>query len=336
MTVRDRLASLGTALGDFNQGEFGKDFSMIEGVNPAEGYCAGVALDWTRRVLQSGSGRQAKFLHYASAKNALPSGVGTDTRQTRTLRRMATAFSGQGASYVTTTRKTELIALLTPLLTAPLVNYNSSPCVGVPSAAAKLLMERFDLQDNPFDLGYEPAGFVSRNRIQNWLNTITQGVDPQHSKLADGGREWGQYAKELDDKFSGSKKRKFGKIHVVTSSNQQTYGSPGAWRTELLANGFQTDCCTIVGVGAPGDEGHAVAVHLLGADYRFFDPNYGVYKYSLEGLRTALQHLFGAPFFTDDGLDADLPVYRRRTDSTKPKDTKPWTRMSYTIFAANS
>ena len=79
-----------------------------------------------------------------------------------------------------------------------------------------------------------------------------------------------------------------------------------------------------------------MAVHLLGADYRFFDPNYGVYKYSLEGLRTALRHLFGRLLSADNRLDADLPVYRRRTDSTKPKDTKPWTRMSYTIFAANS
>jgi hypothetical protein len=55
-----------------------------------------------------------------------------------------------------------------------------------------------------------------------------------------------------------------------------------------------------------------------------------------EKLGNALQHLFSSPFFPDDsGLDPDLPVYRRRDDATQPRDDKPWTRMSYTIFAAN-
>ena len=339
MTVRDRLASLGTSLGDFNQGEFGQNFSMIEGVNPADGYCAGVCLDWTRRVLQSGENRNAKFIHYASAKNTLPSGVGTDTRQTQTLRRMATAYSGQGASYVTTTRKTQLISLLTPLLTAPESTYNingqSVTGVAVPNATAKLFLAAWTPTPNPLNLQKEPAGVVARSKIQSWLTMVTQGADPQHSALADGGREWGQYSKELDDKFSTDKKRKFANIRVVTSSNQQTYGSPGVWRGELLANAFLDNCSTIIGVGAPGDTGHAVAVHLLGTDYRFFDPNYGVYKFSKESLANALQHLFGAPYFQDDGLDADLPVYRRRKNSSAAKDTKPWTRMSYTVFAEN-
>ena len=62
MGVRDRLASLGTDLGKFDQVDFGKAYSSIAGVNPAEGYCAGVCLDWTRRVLQSDAGRDARFL----------------------------------------------------------------------------------------------------------------------------------------------------------------------------------------------------------------------------------------------------------------------------------
>jgi hypothetical protein len=340
MTVRARLASLGESLGDFNQGEFGQDFSMIEGVNPSNGYCAGVCLDWTRRVLQSGSNRDAKFLTYSSTKNKLASGVGTDTRQTQTLRRMATAYSGQGASYVTTTRQAQLIALFTPLLTAPEKTYNISGAsvtgVPVPNATAKAYLEAWTPDPNPFNLQKEPAAVVSRSQIQTWLNAIKNAGDPQHKKLADGGREWGQYSKELDDRFSKDKKKKFANISVVTSSNQQTYGSPGTWRGELLANGFQANCCTIIGVGAPGATGHAVAVHQVGGDeYRFFDPNYGAYRYSKSALNLALQHLFAAPYFQDDELDADLPVYRRRTNPSAAKDTTPWTRMSYTIFRSN-
>ena len=178
MTVRDRLASLGTALGDFNQGEFGKDFSMIEGVNPAEGYCAGVALDWTRRVLQSGPGRQAKVLptvRQRARRMRSPPASAPYTRQTRTLRRMATAFSGQGASYVTTTRKTESDRTVDAAADGTTSQRTiRRPAWACPVQQRSCLWSGSTFTDNPFDLGYEPAGFVSRNRIQNWLNTIRQ------------------------------------------------------------------------------------------------------------------------------------------------------------------
>ena len=331
MGVRDQLASLGADLGTFNQGDFGSNYSSIAGVNPADGYCAGVCLDWTRRVLQSASSRDARFLNYS--KNPVGS-----AKQTQTLRRMATAYKGQGASYVTTTRQADLVAQLTALLSEADSDWtiDGHDFTGLPvsNGLAQLVNKRIVVTPNPFNLQKEPAAVVKREKVQGWLSFLAGGADPQHSKLADGGREWGQYASELDAQFSQDKKKKFANLFVVTSSNQQTYGSEGAWLGDLLANGFEANRCTIVGLGAPGDTGHAVAVHYVGGDYRFFDPNYGVFKYTKEKLKNALQHLFWTPFFEGTGLDADLPVYRRRTVATAPRDNKPWTRMSYTIFGA--
>lgn len=53
MSVRDELRECGgVPLGDgFSQDSF-RTHNVIEGANIANGYCAGVALDWIRRVLQ--------------------------------------------------------------------------------------------------------------------------------------------------------------------------------------------------------------------------------------------------------------------------------------------
>ena len=327
MTVRDRLALLGKALGNFNQREFRQGSTSVDGVDLTKGYCAGVCLDWTRRVLQSGPNRKETFLNYST------------TRQEQTLRRMAKAYDGQGATYVAATRKTQLVPLLTQLLTQPEKKYTfkgGTPTgIPVPYETAELLSEHFVIAPNTFDMDMVIAGVIKKSDIQSWLTAVQQNADPQHKKLAGGGREWGQYAKELDDKFQG-KKRKFGNIRVVTSSNDQTYGSEGVWHKEVTDNGLQAGCCTIIGLSAPGATGHAVAVHHVGTAYRFFDPNYGVYEYQMEGLKNALQHLFWTPYGkTDDGLDPLLPVYRRREKSTDPIDTKPWTQMGYTIFTSN-
>jgi hypothetical protein len=254
---------------------------------------------------------------------------------------MAAAYKGQGASYVTTTRKTDCLSKLTALLTEPDTEWNIDgkdvTGVAVPSDAAELIAKFIDFtENNPFNMEKEPAGVVPRTRIEKWKTIVNGMADAQHKRLADGGREWAQYSQELDDKFSKSKKKKFSNLSVVASSNQQTYGSPSTWLGELMAEAFREDCCTIVGVGAPGATGHAVAVHVLHGDYRFFDPNYGVFKYTKQALQSALQHLFWTPYFRgEEGEDTDLPVYRRR-DATNPRDENEWTRMSYTIFKANA
>ena len=333
MGVRERLASLGTDLGKFNQNAFRGDVVAFGDTDLKGGYCAGVCLDWTRRVLLSASDRDAKFLTYASPKQEIGG-----ARQEDTLRRMATAYKGQGASYVATTRKSEVLPKLKALLAEPEKGWNISgqvvQGVGVPNAVAKLVLELMTPNPNPLNLQKEPAGAVPKSTIQFWISFIEGINDPQHKRLADGGREWGQYSKELDQQFGGKKKR-FGDLNVVDSRNQQTYADPGVWLGVLMSKAFRHQCCTIIGAGAPKATGHAVAVHQIGQEYRFFDPNFGVFEYSKESLQNALQYLFWAPFWKgEEGEDTDLPVYRRRT-STSPRDPNEWSQMSYTIFTKN-
>lgn len=252
---------------------------------------------------------------------------------------MATAYQGQGASYVTTTFKTEAVLKLKALLSEPEKNWNVSgkiiKGVQVPNAVAKLVLRVMTPDPNPLDSSMEPAGWVPHTTIQFWIGFMEGLSDSQHKRLADGGREWGQYSKELDKEFSGKRKR-FGDLSVVGSSNQQTYGDPGVWVGVLMSRAFRHQCCTIIGAGAPKATGHAVAVHEIGEEYRFFDPNFGVFEYSKDNLRRALQYLFWAPLWKDEeGQDTDMPVYRRRTTSS-PRDPNEWSQMSYTIFTKNT
>jgi hypothetical protein len=331
MGVRDQLASLGEDLGNFNQGEFRGTTATVDGADLTKGYCAGVCLDWARRVLLSGSGRDARFLTYA--KQPLGS-----VRQVKAVKRMGTAYAGQGASYVATTQQANLTSQLTALLSVPEITGelpDGTIVSGVPvsNSLAELICNRITMTPNPFDLENEPAGWVPHEDISSWLVFIS-GPDPQHKKLASGGRGWGQYASQLDAAHTQGKKRKFRDLVVIGSRDQQTYGSEGVWMGILRSSAFQDSRCTIIGLGAPGEVGHAVAVHVVGGVYRFFDPNYGTFGYTEEKLKSALQYLFWAPLFEGEaGLDAaSKPVYRRRENANDPVDDSPWTQMSYTIF----
>lgn len=321
MGVRESLASLGTDRGQFNQSTFRGTVIQYGDTDLTGGYCAGVCLDWTRRVLLSASNRDAKYLTYSTPKGA------SETRHRDTLIRMAVAFEEQN-SYRPS--KPDVMDKLTALLSQPDSTYNIDgkvvSGVAIPGKTAELIAKFVDLtqNNNPFNMRKEPAGVVPRTRVEAWKNLIG------------GMKDWGQYAGELDTRLSHSKKKKFGNLSVVASSPQTVYSSPSVWLGELMSDGFRDNCCTIIGCGPPGDTGHAVAVHQIGADYRFFDPNYGVFDFSKKSLQCALQHLFWTPYFKNDpGLDADLPVYRRRDTQSEGRSEKEWTRMNYTMFKAN-
>src|SRR5262245_21239146 len=321
---RARLAGMGTDLGNFNQTDFRGKHDQIEGVELRGGYCAGICLDWTRRVLLSPPGRDSTYLTYSGPKNA----IGGPSREP-TLRRMATAYFGQTYNYVATTRKTEALRELKGLL-----NFKG-PMVQVSKAAAKAIQSVFDIEDpNPFNMTMEPAGVIERTVIEGWIRDLEGSEDPQHGPLALGGREWGQYSAELDQRYSTSKKKTFGRISVEASSNDQTYESPKVWIPELRSKGFRDNCCTIISVykptraDGPSINGHAVAVHQLSSDYLFFDPNYGVFKYPERALAAALVVLFLR------NPDTGLPVYGRKGTMTLTEE-EDWTQMSYTIFKKN-
>src|SRR6266513_942124 len=99
MSISDDLKKIGgqseqvkVQLGDdFNQTTF-KGTITVDGVDLTGGYCSGVVLDWARRVLQSASGRDEKYLSY-STPNA-------QERRGATVHRMAKAYEGHSKHYV--------------------------------------------------------------------------------------------------------------------------------------------------------------------------------------------------------------------------------------------
>ena len=91
MSVRDELKACGgVPLGDgFNQDSF-RTHDMIGGVDISNGYCAGVALDWTRRVLQPNNREGIARTGSAHLDYESPS-YGTEARKVSTVKRMAAA-----------------------------------------------------------------------------------------------------------------------------------------------------------------------------------------------------------------------------------------------------
>jgi len=188
------------------------------------------------------------------------------------------------------------------------------------------------MAETPVMSGPGPRTAPQRCGLRRW----PPGPDPQHKSSAAAGREWAQYAQTLDERFSNSKARKFGNLHVVVSIPRQNHASPGTWIVKLSREALVDNACTVVNVGTPTEDGHTVAVHRLGDDYRFFDPNYGVFRYDRTSLGRALLYLFhGSPFPDETCLDNELPVYQRRDDASQPRRTTAWTRMSCTTFKAN-
>jgi Yersinia/Haemophilus virulence surface antigen len=334
MGVRDLLTSIGTDRGKFEQMTFRGSKKQVDGISIDGGYCSGVCLDWTRRVLQSAEDRDEKFLTYSSAKYNVEGST-----QTKTLKRMVTAFAGHATSYVAPdkTLPMKLKPLLNLVEGTHTIDGKTAKGVPVPLELARGILQYVDMPgQNPFNLTCDPAGAVPKAWVQHFISHIE--TNAQHEPKAGGGREWTRFAGELDQTLGGGKKRTFGELKVVDSQANKTYSNPIVWVNELVTVGFRDQCCTIVSAAPPGAaNGHAVAVHQLsGGVYRFFDPNYGVIEYNITSLQGIIQYLFAAPYFKNEvALDSDLPVCRRRSerDANKPKNTQPWTDMAFTIFS---
>ena len=106
--IRDLLAKQGSMIGKFHQLRFNdatankKTVQTSGGLRPmGGGYCAGVALDWVRRVLLSAENRDQAYLnyHYEGIVEGKQSNLGGHTPQdakargTKTLNRMAKAYA---------------------------------------------------------------------------------------------------------------------------------------------------------------------------------------------------------------------------------------------------
>src|SRR6185503_15453637 len=103
--VPDLLKGFGSAVGEFSQGEFRTRYAVPVGRSPIDksnyraqglggGYCAGVCLDWIRRVLLSRPERDERYLTYQYAN--LKSGRRTfDSKDTKRSTEASAARSRQ-------------------------------------------------------------------------------------------------------------------------------------------------------------------------------------------------------------------------------------------------
>jgi hypothetical protein len=207
MSVIDDLKAIGgegveVHLGDFNQGSFRKGIPDVGGVDITGGYCAGVVLDWARRVLQSDSNRDAKYLSY-STPNA-------GARSSATVQRMALAYDGQSSHYVTgDTNKVQALALLQKLKTRPIVHdypeYGDGVLVTLEDV--KLLQKFWQIPApstvfSKFDCKYTQAGTLTHSRIDFLMNDLTQTEDPQLKGGSAQGRHWESFAAQLDTRLA--------------------------------------------------------------------------------------------------------------------------------------
>jgi hypothetical protein len=366
MAIRDELKACGgVPLGDgFNQDSF-RTHNVIDGVNIANGYCAGVALDWIRRVLQpnnrDGIARSGTtHLDYESPNYGSPAG------KTSTVRRMAAAHSGQATAYVSETGRSKLKQRLTALQTEVEQNWGSLGVgVGIPHDVALMLKTVWQIPGDPnstfskFNLSLQTAGALRRNEITDLLADLNQMADPQQSAGAAGGRDWTSYASELDTNFRQIRisearqvtARPFSNLSVVRSSPSTDYASAGAWSATLRTNGLSEGCGTLVSMKpASVLNGHQVAIHQkLPDEFVLFDPNYGSFKCSGASLKNCLQQLFWQPYLNTEGngntakinisgvkvatLDGNLAVYCRRA-SLNAQPSGAWKAMGYTVFRA--
>jgi len=331
---------------NFNQGSFRKDTISVDGVSLTGGYCAGVVLDWARRVLQSGSNRDEKYLSYSTPTQ-------TEPKRVATVQRMAKGYIGQASSYVTgDTNKVKALAVLQNLKVSPVVNL-SGHGIGVPvkSDDAELFKKFWVIPGGSgnifekFDLTMVYAGVLSHANIDQLINNLTAQADPQLQGGSADGRHWETFAAELDTFFVNQRhemgkadgpKKLFSNLKVVNSSPKRDYASGGVWLHELMNHGFEVNCCSVV-VFSPsaGGTGHAVAAHQKGIDeFVFFDPNFGAFRYSKADLQKCFQHLFWSPYIKagNDVLDGEKAVYLRRLKITDKVEGR-WDKMGYTIFA---
>lgn len=347
-TVRDELVAVGgVPEGQFNQSSF-TPFDQVEGADISGGYCAGVVLDWTRRVLQSAPDRDASYLNYSAAGYGDDRPDGVQSKQAATTRRMATAYAGQGSSYVQTTHKEATIAALRALLggvEGTTSTYGTG--VPVPHATAQMLSQYWEMTGGSFarfNLGMDPAGRLTLAKIGELITDLIARPEAQAVAGAAGGRQWPSFAASLDTRFRQIRiadgkqvdpNKLFSNLRVVRSAPSTPYASGGAWMAALIDNGFMQDGCTTLSFKpTTGGSGHQLAVHQTAADsFRLFDPNYGVFRYSRANLQRVFQHLFWARIAVADAnaVDRDKAVYLRRKRATDP-EIGTWDRMAYTIF----
>ncbi|WP_233890082.1 hypothetical protein [Paraburkholderia flagellata] len=350
MPVHDELVEVGgTRIGPaFNQGELRTSGTTeIEGANISNGYCAGVALDWARRVLLREPGPDESYMSYSKAGYGTAGTTGNlESRQRSTVRRMAKAYNEQAPHYVAKTYKEELLLRLHALRQQPQVEYDDRTGVPVPQETARMFRHYWVTTGWPFtnfEFDDDPSGVLLHTTIDQLRQNLLSRPDNQHEPFVVLGRSWANFAATVDERFREirfaegrtASKKGFSRLKVVRSSEPKTFDGGGNWLHVLMNRGFSINCCTVIFFQpTAGGTGHVVAVHQTAADaFVFFDPNYGAYRYARQGLQYCLQHLFWAPCVhaAEGVIDGGRAVYLRRKSIHEPA-VGSWDSVAYTVL----
>lgn len=359
MAIKDELNALGATMRgkEFSQGDFSGSLKTLDGSSIDKGYCAGVVLDWTRRVLQSPVTRDKDYLSYAREEDE----EGGEDRHASTLLRMVDAYAGQASTYIVKT-EAQLMADELRRLAGQAEKAHEGLGTGVPvsAAAAKMMTLYWEIPGDEvnmfsrFRLDHDPSGVLTKAQVSALVRNLAQRIknkgDRQTRPLATGGRHWKGFAKELDGKFAAIRalenrtvsKKPFSGIKVVRHKTLSSYATTGLWLREFLDIGLLPQCCTVVNVKRSLSDtgGHAIAIQVgMDGRYHLFDPNAGTFSGDLYTIKKCLQQLFWTSCFKPNrfcATNGNLAVYERI--GLDPKESPPpvrdgWKAMGFTVFA---
>jgi hypothetical protein len=281
--VIDKLASFGEKYGEFIQGNR-LNLSSISSGKVDNGFCYGVCIDWTRRILQGGrpafseTKLKSQTFRQASLHLAIKSRGAKSAELNRLINQLTDSFNGQ-LELMKKDGKQDEITLLpaTEIEIAKYIEFTRS------------LNRRYKL-----------------TQVNQWLDTLDAIADTYNHKKQPG---WAALV-ELMDKYHIKKRteenrdgshRPFRHIKVVASDSQRAYGNGsvlGAIGELFKMQQFAKETVLILGFGLKhngDDTGHSVAVHKRNdGGFNFLDPNYGAFRYALvKNQIFALLYLFG-------------------------------------------
>jgi hypothetical protein len=276
--VISQLKDFGSKLGDFVQSSEGEH---LQAGQVDEGFCKGVCIDWTRRVLQNGK----------------PAFTSKEDRKADQAVRQATLQlnieSRNAAHSSVVSVSNELVDAYNAQLSAPLVNI---------SAELEHKLETYITFEKETTRKYDRA------YVNQWLSLLrSRAARNDHTSEVG----FAEFVRVMDDKHLQIRQqqvreksnRPFSHLKILASQNSKDYPTiPGAITQLLNLNTFVSGTVLILGFGLlspTSTAGHAVAVHkVTNVTFRFLDPNYGIFEYNRGGLASALNYLFGTHYGT--------------------------------------
>jgi hypothetical protein len=296
------LAGFGNPLEEFDQTARAQSANIAAG-QVDDGFCRGVCTDWLRRVIQGGKPWYDPAERRANDARAAHSDEEAERRRVAQTMRMGNVQlnTGGGLAVPATTRQARLRSVRTQLV--QIYNPNRQlQTLTVPADVIRSLQEFFQIN-------ISADGRYNTATILDLINRLLAQITPNDPDLS-----FGAVAQTLDGQFNQARaeagrnptnKPFSGITPTLTETQYVSYaGFAPAINAITTAAGFDNGCGQIAGfqIHLPngGLSGHAVAMYRYNNNsYDFFDPNYGIFRYSRAGLGQAIDHLFRIEYQTN-------------------------------------